>query len=119
MHGKKYTAEYKTKLVEQYLKENEENKVSIAQFALNNGISDSTFNDWVIKYKRLGNNFCNITNEIEKISDVQIIDYEKDIIKFPNEIEYKEKECRLIHKGIIIEFDEKLLERVLRVLKEW
>lgn len=69
----------------------------MAQFALNNGISNSTFNDWVIKYKISGNSFCNITNKIE----------------------YKEKVCRLIHKRIKIEFDEKLVERILRVLKEW
>lgn len=43
-------------------------KISIAKFAYKHSISDSTFNDWVIKYKREGKDFCNISKEIEKIN---------------------------------------------------
>lgn len=55
MIGKKYTAEYKIGKVNEYLAriENGE-KLSKADFAYENGISDSTFNDWVIKFQRMG-----------------------------------------------------------------
>lgn len=63
MISKKYTAQYKILMVEEYLRQKQEQpKLSIAQFASDNEISDSTFNDWVVKYKRQGNGFCNIVN---------------------------------------------------------
>lgn len=50
MLGKKYTAQFRIEKVKEYLSriENGE-KISKADFAYQNGLSDSTFNDWVIK----------------------------------------------------------------------
>ena len=66
---KKYSAEFKRKKVEEYLYETKEKKITKAEFALRNNISDSTFNDWVLKYERDKQGFCNITNEIVKLGN--------------------------------------------------
>lgn len=72
---KKYSTQFKINMVEEYLKLKEKDtKISIAKYARDNNISDSTFNDWVIKYKRQGQGFCNITNEIFKLDNIEIID---------------------------------------------
>ena len=42
----------KKEKVEEYLKECETNYVSKAEFAAKNNISDSTFNDRILKYQR-------------------------------------------------------------------
>lgn len=117
MIGKRYSAQYKIQIVEAYLTENEKNKISIAQFAHNNGISDSTFNDWVVKYRRQGKAFCNVTNEIIKLEELEVEDYEPK----PKIVEGKlleltnPKRCRIYYNEAIVEFDEKYLERVLKI----
>lgn len=119
---KKYTAEFKRTLVEEYLKQYEETKISKAEFAAQKGISDSTFNDWVIKYQRQGQGFCNITNEIAKLDDVEVIETSiEPNIKTNNQeiLMVKEDWVKLTYNGATIEFNEKLLERVLKVLREW
>ena len=119
MVSRKYSAHFKIEMVEKYLNGSQ---MSIAKFAANHGISDSTFNDWVIKYKREGKDFCNITKEIEKIN------YEKPYLllseKHIDEIEDEDQpmsinRIRLKFNNSIIEFDESLLERVLKIVKEW
>ncbi len=73
MIGKRYTAQYKIETVEEYLKEKEkDSNLKLAIFAAKKGIADSTFNDWVIKYKRQGQGFCNITTEIKKIKSQKV-----------------------------------------------
>ncbi len=80
MISKKYSAEFKIGLVEKYLSEREKSNISKAAFAAKHNVSDSTFNDWVLKYERQGSGFCNITNEVIKLNNVEIVDYRKDII---------------------------------------
>lgn len=47
MLGKKYTAEFKLEKVREYLEKIENGeKISKADFAYQNNLSDSTFNDW-------------------------------------------------------------------------
>lgn len=76
---KKYSTQFKINMVEEYLKLKEKDtKISIAKYARDNNISDSSFNDWVIKYKRQGQGFCNITNEILKLDNIEIIDRTQD-----------------------------------------
>ena len=111
MVSRKYSAHFKIEMVEKYLNGPQ---MSIAKFAANHGISDSTFNDWVIKYKREGKDFCNITKEIEKIN------YEKPIDEIEDEDQPMSiNRIRLKFNNSIIEFDESLLERVLKIVKEW
>lgn len=55
MVGKKYSADFKRKMVEEYLNLRTSNpNISKADFAYQKWIADSTFNDWVIKYERQG-----------------------------------------------------------------
>ena len=121
---KKYSALFKIEMVEKYFKEKQDNpKLSIALFASNNGLSDSTFNDWVVKYKRQGNGFCNITTEIKKLDSIEIIDGAP-IVPMVREIKDDNSAIslnvvRMKYNGAIIEFDESLLERALNILKTW
>ena len=46
----KYDIATKVSLVEEYLKLSKESKIAKSDFAYNKGISDSTFNDLVVKY---------------------------------------------------------------------
>ncbi|MCM1130972.1 MAG: transposase [Roseburia sp.] len=123
MVGKRYSSQYKIAMVEEYLKLVEKDpKLPMAEFARRNELSDSTFNDWVIKYKRQGQGFCNITNEIKKLGS--IIDSTPVIIPMVNNIEDERalmsvNKIRMKYNGAIIEFDESLLERALKILKTW
>lgn len=121
MINKKYSAQLKISLVEEYLKLAEESKISKAEFAASKGISDSTFNDWVIKYKRQGQGFCNITNEILKLNQVEIVEYDNNIVKIIDDPKktMSVDVIRLTYNGATIEFDQKFLERVLNILKTW
>ncbi|MCM1557037.1 MAG: transposase [Anaeroplasma bactoclasticum] len=125
MVGKRYSSQYKIAMVEEYLKLVEKDpKIPMAEFARQNELSDSTFNDWVIKYKRQGQGFCNITNEIKKLDSIEIIDSTPVIIPMVNNIEDERalmsvNKIRMKYNGAIIEFDESLLERALKILKTW
>ena len=123
---KKYSAQYKIEKVQEYLKEKETKKITKAEFAERNGISDSTFNDWVLKYQRQGKGFCNITNEIVKLEEVEIVDTEKCMIrKLPEQYEsiegktLGEEYVRLTYNGAVIEFNKILLEKVMGIIKKW
>lgn len=124
MISKKFSAQYKISMVEEYIKQKQENpKLSIALFASNNGISDSTFNDWVVKYKRQGQGFCNITNEIKKLDSIEIVDTAPVAPKireiYDPTITISANVVRMKYNGAIIEFDESLLEKALKILKSW
>ena len=54
----KYDINTKVALIEEYLERNRnDNSYSMAQFSLEKGIADSTFNNWVLKYKHDKNTF--------------------------------------------------------------
>ena len=56
----KYDINTKVALIEEYLERNRnDNSYSMAQFSLEKGIADSTFNNWVLKYKHDKNTFIN------------------------------------------------------------
>lgn len=121
---KKYSAEFKRQKVEEYLEEAKENKISKAEFALRNNISDSTFNDWVLKYKRDKQGFCNITNEIVKLNNVETLETTDYIIRTIDNADAEtyitDKEyIRLHYNGAILEFNEIILDKVMKILKEW
>ena len=120
---KKYSAEFKRNKVEEYLEETKEKKITKAEFALRNNISDSTFNDWVLKYQRDKQGFCNITNEIVKLNEMETIettDYLVRTISDDNETYITDKDyIRLHYNGAVLEFNELLLDRVMKIVKEW
>jgi transposase-like protein len=118
---KKYSAEYKRKKVEEYLEIIKTTKMSKAEFAAQNGISDSTFNDWVLKYQREGTGFCNITNEIIKLSDIEVIDRTPVVVREAETLGIVQAEnmVRMSYNGVTIEFNEILLERAMEIIKTW
>lgn len=120
---KKYSAEFKRNKVEEYLEETKEKKITKAEFALRNNISDSTFNDWVLKYQRDKQGFCNITNEIVKLNEMETIettDYLVRTISDNKETYITDKDyIRLHYNGAVLEFNEILLDRVMKIVKEW
>lgn len=120
---KKYSAEFKRNKVEEYLEETKEKKITKAEFALRNNISDSTFNDWVLKYQRDKQGFCNITNEIVKLNEIETIettDYLVRTISDDKETYITDKDyIRLHYNGAVLEFNEILLDRVMKIFKEW
>ena len=119
---KKYSAEFKRNKVEEYLEETKEKKITKAEFALRNNISDTTFNDWVLKYQRDKKGFCNITNEIVKLNEIETIeatDYLVRTISEDAEIYITDKDyIRLHYNGAVLEFNEILLDRVMKIVKE-
>lgn len=125
MISKKYSAEYKRQKVEEYLEEIKIKKISKAEFAAKNNISDSTFNDWVLKYQRDKQGFCNITNEIAKLNEIETIDTTDYIVRNvvvdeENGTYIKDKDyIRLHYNGAVLEFNEIILERVMKIVKEW
>lgn len=121
---KRYSAQYKMNLVEEYLKLKEkDNKLSIAKYAREHDISDSTFNDWIIKYKRQGTGFCNITAEILKLDNAEIVDNSNENLMvrkvFDTSNLISTNIVRMQYNGATVEFDESLLERALKVLQSW
>ncbi len=60
---KKYDIALKVSLVEEYLNRIKTEKCTKADFAFEKGISDSTFNDWVVKYLKDKDRFINGEND--------------------------------------------------------
>lgn len=66
MLWKKYTAEYKIEKGKEYLSKIENGeKFSKADFANQNGLSDSMFNDWVIKFESSGKDLLMLRNKLQ------------------------------------------------------
>lgn len=120
MVSKKYKAEFKIRMVKEYLERRESDpKLTKADFAFEKKISDSTFNDWVIKYQKMGSEFANVTSQIEVISagalgPAPIVRYEGVV---PGEL--AKDMVRVTCNGIAVEFNECLAERILGIIKSW
>ena len=66
MLRKNYTAEYKIEKVKEYLSKIENGeKISKADFAYQNGLSDSMFNDWMIKFESSGKDLLMLRNKLQ------------------------------------------------------
>ena len=66
MLRRKYTAEYKIKKVKEYLSKIENGeKISKADFVYLNGLSDSTFIDWMIKFESSGKDLIMLRNKLQ------------------------------------------------------
>lgn len=122
MISKKYSAQFKIEKVKEYLEEHDKTKISKAAYSSKIGVSDSTFNDWVLKYERDQVGFCNITNEIVKLNEIETINAEDYIIRpvtANEEFVTDENYLRLHYNGAIIEFNKNILDRVMEILKGW
>lgn len=130
MRGKyqKYDIATKVALVEEYLELSKASKVTKTDFAHEKGISDSTFNDWVIKYQKDKNRFISGSNN--NSDDVSIVSYTK-----PSFIELTKdnvssqiiniddnrstNSIKLSYKDVTLEFNNDQLEMVLGIIRRW
>ena len=125
---KKYDIALKVSLVEEYLNRIKTEKCTKADFAFEKGISDSTFNDWVVKYLKDKDRFINSENDdneevITTISSTStctlptFIELTKQVKE--KEIEQKPSTIKLSYKDISLEFNNQELERVMEIIRRW
>lgn len=129
MRGKyqKYDIATKVALVEEYLELSKTSKITKTDFAHEKGISDSTFNDWVIKYQKDKNRFITGSNSND---DVSIVSYTKpSFIELTKDnvssqiINIDDNICtssiKLSYKDVTLEFNNDQLEMVLGIIRRW
>ena len=130
MRGKyqKYDIATKVSLVEEYLELSKTSKITKTDFAHEKGISDSTFNDWVIKYQKDKNGFISGSNN--NSDDVSIVSYTKpSFIELTKDdvsskiISNDDGRCansiKLSYKDVTLEFNNDQLEMVLGIIRRW
>lgn len=121
MLGKKYTTEFKLEKVREYLEKIENGeKISKMDFAYQNSLSDFTFNDWVVKYQKMGKEFANMTEQITLLTN-NVVEKAPRIIRFDGVVqgELPKDIIRVTFNGITVEFSESLTERVMEILRKW
>ena len=124
---RKYDIATKVTLVEEYLELSKTSKITKADFAYQKGISDSTFNDWVIKYQKDKDRFIGGSNSNDDVSIVSytkpsFIELTKDnvssqIINVDNN--RSTNSIKLSYKDVTIEFNNDQLEMVLGIIRRW
>ena len=123
----KYDIATKVSLVEQYLELSKTVKITKTDFAHQKGISDSTFNDWVIKYQKDKDRFVTGSNSND---DVSIVSYTKpSFIELTKDnvssqiINIDDNICtnsiKLSYKDVTLEFNNDQLEMVLGIIRRW
>ena len=123
----KYDIATKVSLVEQYLELSKTVKITKTDFAHQKGISDSTFNDWVIKYQKDKDRFVTGSNSND---DVSIVSYTKpSFIELTKDnvpskiISNDDGRCansiKLSYKDVTLEFNNDQLEMVLGIIRRW
>lgn len=123
----KYDIATKVSLVEEYLELSKTVKITKADFAYQKGISDSTFNDWVIKYQKDKDRFITGSNSND---DVSIVSYTKpSFIELTKDnvssqiINIDDNICtnsiKLSYKDVTLEFNNDQLEKVLGIIRRW
>ena len=116
----KYDIATKVSLVEEYLELSKTSKITKTNFAYEKGISDSTFNDWVIKYQNDKERFITGSNSNDDVSTVSytkpsFIELTKDNVSFKL-INNDDGRCaysiKLSYKDVTLEFNNDQLETV-------
>lgn len=119
----KYDIATKLSLVEDYLKLlNDNPRYRISEYASEHDIADSTFNDWVIKYKRDKNKFINgisVDDTVDLTPTVTptFIEISKD--KIIDKIEPSSNIIKLNYKDASLEFSINELDKVMEILRRW
>ena len=116
----KYDIATKVSLVEEYLELSKTVKITKADFAYQKSLSDSTFNDWVIKYLKDKDRFITGSNSDD---DVSIVSYTKSsFIKLtkdnvPSKVinDDNDKSIKLSYKDVTLEFNNDQLEKEIPV----
>ena len=119
----KYDIATKVSLVEEYLELSKTVKISKADFAYQKGLSDSTFNDWVIKYLKDKDRFITGFGSDDDVSIVSytkssFIELTKDNV-LPKVINDDDKSIKLSYKDVTLEFNNDQLEMVFGIIRRW
>ena len=120
----KYDIATKVSLVEEYLELSKTVKITKADFAYQKGISDSTFNDWVIKYQKDKERFITGSNSNDDVSIVSytkpsFIELTKDNVPSKAINDDNDKSIKLSYKDVTLEFNNDQLEMVLGIIRRW
>lgn len=124
---KKYDIAVKLSLVEEYLNILKINpKYKISEYAYQKSIADSTFNDWLIKYKKDKYHFINGISKEEAVSSVSnpsspmFIEISKDkIIDNTTTVSPSSSIIKLNYKDVSLELSSNQLDKVLEIIKGW
>ena len=128
---KKYDIAVKVAYVEEYLDRIKTEKCTIADFAFEKEIADSTFNDWVVKYRKDKDRFINsgydndtddeviattavTSDKCELPAFIELTKHMSDKPTEPNLSSFK-----LSYKDITIEFNNQDLEKVMEIIRRW
>ena len=122
----KYDINTKVALIEEYLERNRnDNSYSMAQFSLEKGIPDSTFNNWILKYKHDKYTFINgETNDgsivLNSALSPTFIEISKDSIqKEERKTLPSSSSIKLNYKDVSLEFSTNELEKVMEIIRRW
>lgn len=122
----KYDVSTKVALVEEYIERNKnEPGYSMAQFSLEKGIPDSTFNNWILKYKHDKYTFINgETNDgsivLNSALSPTFIEISRDSIqKEERKTLLPSSSIKLNYKDVSLEFSASELEKVMEIIRRW
>ena len=124
----KYDINTKVALIEEYLERNRnDNSYSMAQFSLEKGIADSTFNNWVLKYKHDKQSFINGESNdgsivLNSSLSPSFIEISKDLVKDERKIlppPSSSSSIKLNYKDVSLEFSTSELEKVMEIIRRW
>ena len=122
----KYDINTKVTLIEEYLERNRnDNSYSMAQFSLEKGIADSTFNNWVLKYKHDKQSFINGESNdgsivLNSSLSPSFIEISKDLVKEERKtLPPSSSSIKLNYKDVSLEFSTNELEKVMEIIRRW
>ena len=123
----KYDINTKVALIEEYLERNRnDNSYSRAQFSLEKGIADSTFNNWVLKYKHDKQSFINGESNdgsivLNSSLSPSFIEISKDLVKEERKTlpPPSSSSIKLNYKDVSLEFSASELEKVMEIIRRW
>ena len=122
----KYDINTKVALIEEYLERNrDDNSYSMAQFSLEKGIPDSTFNNWILKYQHDKYTFINGETHdgsivLSSALSPTFIEISRDSIqKEERKTQPSSSSIKLNYKDVSLEFSASELEKVMEIIRRW
>ena len=97
----------------------------MAQFSLEKGIADSTFNNWVLKYKHDKQSFINGESNdgsivLNSSLSPSFIEISKDLVKEERKtLPSSSSSIKLYYKDISLGFSTNELEKVMEIIRRW
>ena len=122
----KYDINTKVTLIEEYLERNRnDNSYSMSQFSLEKGIADSTFNNWVLKYRHDKQSFINGESNdgsivLNSSLNPSFIEISKDLVKEERKtLPSSSSSIKLYYKDKSLGFSTNELEKVMEIIRRW